>query len=129
MGYRKQWRRKSNLGFALFDIVWLLIDKNIDQHAMSPGRFLNADKDTTEAVFEYVFRKDNDTIEFRYAKSADTVLKTESLSVNGTTIYSYDYDKKYFTEENLAAIEASTLNFKHLQNSLSILRYIANNTA
>ena len=96
---------------------------------MSPGRFLNADKDTTEAVFEYVFRKDNDTIEFRYAKSADTVLKTESLSVNGTTIYSYDYDKKYFTEENLAAIEASTLNFKHLQNSLSILRYIANNTA
>ena len=119
---------KSNLGFALFDIVKLLTDKNVDPAAISPNTFLNVDGKTTEARFSYMFKRSDNVITFSYSKSAETVLTSETLAVNGTTIYSYDYLEKKFSEENLKMINVPTLNFEYLQSSLSILRYIANNT-
>ena len=75
-----------------------------------------------------MFKRSDNVITFSYSKNAETVLTSETLTVNGTTIYSYDYLEKKFSEENLKMINVPTLNFEYLQSSLSILRYIANNT-
>ena len=119
---------KSNLGLALFDIVRLLTDKNIDPGAVSPGIFLNVDDETHAADFHYAFKRGKDMIEFSYSKKAETTLKAEMLSVNGKPVYSYDYERKEFLEEDLKSINIASLNFEYLQDGLSILRYIANNT-
>ena len=105
---------KSNLGFALFDIVKLLTDKNVDPAAISPNTFLNVDGKTTEARFSYMFKRSDNVITFSYSKNAETVLTSETLTVNGTTIYSYDYLEKKFSEENLKMINVPTLNFEYL---------------
>ena len=118
---------KSNLGFALFDIVRLLTDKNIDPAVAGPV-FLNVDENTAEAVFSYIFRSGNDEISFTYSKSSETALRKERLTVNDEVIYSYDYERKHFLAKNLEKIGIKDLNFEYFQSSLSILRYIANNT-
>ena len=119
---------KSNLGFALFDIVRLLTDKNIDQGSISPDIFLNVDKQTSEARFRYEFRRGLDNITFEYSKTKETELHSESFSVNDELLYSYDYEKREFMTLQKDKINAANLNFEYLQNGLSILRYIANNT-
>ena len=50
---------KSNFGFALFDIVGLLTDKNTDMKQKDPNSFLNADGNIKTARFEYVFKKNS----------------------------------------------------------------------
>lgn len=119
---------KSNLGFALFDIVHLLTDKNIDPGSVIPGIFLNVDNPTTEARFKYEFRRGKDNITFEYTKTKETELHTESFSVNDVILYSYDYNNRSFSILEKEKINAGNLTFEYLQNGLSILRYIANNT-
>ena len=119
---------KSNLGFALFDIVRLLTDKNIDPGSVIPGIFLNVDNPTREARFKYEFRRGKDNITFEYTKTKETELHTESFSVNDVILYSYDYNNRSFSILEKEKINAGNLTFEYLQNGLSILRYIANNT-
>ena len=59
---------KSNFGFALFDIVGLLTDKNTQAMQNDQGTFINADSDSDVAKFTYVFKKQTDIITYTYHK-------------------------------------------------------------
>ena len=59
---------KSNFGFALFDIVGLLTDKNTIPNQNDELTFINADSDSDVATFTYVFKKQNDYITYSYKK-------------------------------------------------------------
>lgn len=120
---------KSNLGFAIFDIVGLLTDKNIDVHQNDPGTYINADSDSNEATFTYVFKKDNDEITYMYRKNAPAKLTYEKLCINNDPVYSYDFNTKKREFNDMAILSAGTLNFQYFENNFAILRYIANNTA
>ncbi len=119
---------KTNLGFALFDIVGLLTDKTTENAQNDPNTFLNADSDSKEAKFTYVFRKGQNTITYSYRKSLPTVLTYEELYVNDQQIYAYNFKDKKFESKNMELISAESLNFQYFENNFAILRYVANNT-
>ena len=50
--YGRNGSGKSNLGFALFDIVGLLTDKTIAHQQLDDGCFVNADSGRREVSFE-----------------------------------------------------------------------------
>lgn len=126
--YGKNASGKSNLGFALFDIVGVLTDKNIQPAQKDSTSFLNADSAQNTARFEYVFKKNEDYITYIYEKTAPNDIYYEELLVNSVKIFSYNFHTKEKSFENLEMIESNTLNFEYYENNLPILRYIANNT-
>ena len=77
---------KSTLGFALFDIVSLLTDKNKAPEQMDSISFLNADSDAKVARFEYSFKKDDSHIVYSYKKSDPVTLVYEELIIDETKI-------------------------------------------
>lgn len=117
---------KSNFGYALFDIVGTLTDKNTIIFQVND--FLNADSDSKVAEFIYEFKFDNDIVKYRYQKSEFKKLVFEELFINNEKIYDYDFLKKSFGVRNMESINAQTLNFEYYDSNIAILRYIANNT-
>ena len=120
---------KSNIGIALFNIVQLLTDKSYDPAVLNPGIFLNVDEKREEAVFIYEFSRGNERYVFEYHKVAENVISREILTVNGDTIYDYDFKTMHFNILNRNGVISDNLNFEYLNSNLSILRYIANNAA
>lgn len=119
---------KSNFGFALFDIVGLLTDKNTEAKQKDAGSFLNADSFEKEAQFEYVFKKGTDWIKYSYRKTDPVTLSYEELRINDEPIFSFDFRTKNRNIELLDRLEAASLNFEYYESNLPVLRYIANNT-
>ena len=118
---------KSNIGFALFDIVGTLTDKSIDSDQNS--NFLNADSDDKFAEFKYEFKFSNNIIRYNYKKSEFKKILFEELYINDEKIYEYDFVNKKFGDFNkLEEIDADTLNFEYYESNMAILKYIANNT-
>lgn len=119
---------KSNFGFALFDIVGLLTDKNTNAKQKDKHSFLNADCFEKCAKFEYVFKNRNQLISYKYDKSAPDTICYEELRIDGELIFSYNFTTKEKVFDGLDRINAATLNFEYYENNLPVLRYIANNT-
>lgn len=119
---------KSNFGYALFDIVMTLTDKNLSPNQLDELSFLNADCTKKTASFKYEFKFGKDDITFEYEKDKPTHLTKESLIINNELVYDYNFNSRMFQKNNMKLIDAETLNFEYYESNLSILRYIANNT-
>lgn len=117
---------KSNLGFALFDIVGLLTDKQLVPQ--DDSAFINADSGKNEAVFTYEFKMGEDIITYCYKKASPKKLTYESLTVNKKSIFTYDFEKGNGDFVHMNLIGAENLNFEYFGNNLALLRFIANNT-
>ena len=117
---------KSNLGFALFDIVGLLTDKQLVPQ--DDSSFINADSGKDEAVFTYEFKMGDDFITYCYKKASPKKLTYESLTVNKKNIFTYDFEKGKGDFVHMNLIGAENLNFEYFGNNLALLRFIANNT-
>ena len=126
--YGRNGSGKSNLGFALFDIVGLLTDKNVERQQYDDGCFLNADSGRNEVTFEYVFSNGNRIIRYIYRKTSPKKLSYEELSVNDEKIYSFDYLNKKADLLHLDRIDAPNLNLDYFEGNFPLLRHIANNT-
>ncbi|MFT8351029.1 AAA family ATPase [Clostridium saccharoperbutylacetonicum] len=123
--YGKNASGKSNLGLAIFDITTHLTDKNV-----TPGvydYYLNADEETDFAEFHYVFKLENGEVDYVYRKSDLKNLLYEKILVNDNMMMSYDYVKKTGNFEGISKLMPS-LNYEFQDNSVSILRYVVNNT-
>jgi len=117
---------KSNFGYALFDIVGTLTDKNT--MPFQANDFLNADSQSKVAEFNYEFKFNNDLVKYSYTKSGFKKIVSEELYINNEKVYDYDFQKKSFGSLNMKLINAETLNFEYFESNIAILRYIANNT-
>ncbi|MBR0427293.1 MAG: AAA family ATPase [Clostridia bacterium] len=117
---------KSNIGYAIFDIVGTLTDK----YTIPPqaNDFLNADSDCKEAEFSYTFKFGNIIVQYNYKKSEFKKMTFEELYINNEKVYEYDFVKKSFNHQNMEMIEAETLNFEYYEANIAVLRYVANNT-
>lgn len=119
---------KTNFGFALFDIVGVLTDKQTEALQRDENSFINADSDLKEAKFSYVFKKNTETIVYEYVKSKPSMITYESLIIDGTKVYSYDFRTKEKDFSRLDIVNADNLNFEYFENNFAVLRYIAYNT-
>ena len=115
---------KSNFGLALFDIVSHLTSKNITPHLYD--YYLNAYNETGYAEFHYVFKFNDDIVDYIYRKNDDQTLIFEKLLINDKLLFSYDYKKAKGDTEGIREI-APTLNWA-FQETDCILKYVVNNT-
>ena len=117
---------KSNIGYALFDIVGTLTDKRTSD--AQEIDYINADSSSNIAEFYYEFQFGNDNVIYKYQKSEFKKLVYEELYINDNKIFDYDFLNKKINNYNLDIIEANTLNFEYYESNMAILKYVANNT-
>ena len=119
---------KSNLGFALFDIVATLTDKNTTREQLDVGSFLNADNSSKVARFEYCFKKGLEHIQYEYKKLAPKQMAYEELRIDDRLVFRYDFITKERDFSGMHIINAGNLNMEYFEDSFPVLRYVANNT-
>jgi AAA15 family ATPase/GTPase len=115
---------KSNLGLAMLDIVSNLTDK--ERGIQKYQDYINADNDYDMAEFTYLFKFDNDYVEYQYGKKDIETIICEKLSINNTQIISYD--KRDGSDAKIALVGTESLNYNINQLKISLLRYIKANT-
>ena len=120
---------KTNLAYALFDIVYTLTDNVSNPMQKDMGSFINGMGKTKEAKFRYEFQNGDSIISYKYNKIAPEILTYESLIVDEKLIFEYDYQKNSKKTEGLKTINAEKLNMmSRLDGTISALRVVANNT-
>jgi len=115
---------KSNLGFAIFDIVSHLTDKN--RNLEFYGNYLNAENKNETAQFIYNFKFLDNTITYTYKKRSLEELVSEELLINDKPVASFDRTKSDPAFIDLKGAE--TLNRDLGQNKVSIIKYISSST-
>ena len=120
---------KTNLGRALFDIVYTLTDRGFEQHQIDAPSFLNGNSKRTYAEFRYVFLNDGSEIEYTYRKTLPRNIVYEQLKVDGRILYERDGVAGVSDYSALSEIGAGSLQVDAIGNGqLAVLRFIKNNT-
>lgn len=117
---------KSSLGWAIFDLVSHLTDK---QKSNQDYFYVNLLSDEKFAKFSYqfdFFEKDkNFVVNYEYSKNNDGILQSEKLYIKDELVVEYELGKPFKTSLNGA--DKLNRNINPNQN-LSVLKYIFNNT-
>jgi AAA15 family ATPase/GTPase len=120
---------KSNLGYALFDIVYTLTDKQTCIWQKDVQSFINGEGYAKFATFKYEFQHDGSIISYEYRKTQPNVLTYEKMSIDGQVIFEFDHMRNIALSNNLRAVNSEKLRLDGQRGSLSIIRFIANNTS
>lgn len=125
--YGKNGVGKSNLGYALFDIVMTITDKSrhmVEQYS----NYRNLDSESNEVEFKYEFDFDGKILKYEYRKKDIYNMIYEKLEYDNEIIIEYDFNNR---ENKIINIEeAQNLNWKYedTNTNISIVKYVANNT-
>lgn len=88
--------------------------------------FLNANSQKKFAEFHYVFKFDDQIIDYNYKKNEKQILVYEKLLLNNEMLFEYEFKKKTGYIEGVKAL-APLLNWVFIDID-SILKYVINNT-
>lgn len=113
---------KSNLGYALFDIINHLgdgVQKDNDYYY----NFVYADLPNGEVRFTYIFDFDSHELEYRYSKRRKGELTSEELFYQGRLVIKRTGQEPLFLEEFKLSDQERT-NLEQGVNNISILRYL-----
>lgn len=114
---------KSNLGFAIFDIIKNLTDN--ESNMTFYNNYLNAFNNSEDALFEYEFLINSSVVVYKYTKSDHVTLISEELIIDNNVVASIDRKVKANAFIKLEGAE----NLKtEIPEKLSVLKYIRNNT-
>lgn len=123
--YGKNGIGKSCLGFAMFDIVGHLTDKErMPSHYLR--NYINLDSGHPYARFKYFFQFDGDEIVYEYRKKDPDNLVDEKLWINGALLLDYAYADggNRMVDRELCG----DLKIELIDNRLSVVKYIYRNT-
>ncbi len=138
--YGKNAEGKSNLGTALYDIVYdVNMSVNPLRNRNDQQLYKNADaKDSDFIEFFYSFQFDDDVLNYEYKKKDATSTVFEKLSLNDKVIFYYDIENGEYDFSNVEMINATELNWKEFFETgindnteytrPTALRYIVYNT-
>ncbi|MCD8340229.1 MAG: hypothetical protein LUC43_08560, partial [Burkholderiales bacterium] len=117
---------KTNLGFAMFDIVPSLHDTYypIEEFA----NYTNADHPNESVCFSYTFLLDGEEILYEYSKVAPKLFLSEKLAINGELLFLWDIKQRKENFEGLAKYRLDKLNWKQFPldrepRQISFIRY------
>lgn len=119
---------KTNLGFALFDIVGTLTDRGLDALQMDSLCFLNGDSEAPYATFVYHLKFDAGDVRYEYRKTDPENIVFERMEMNGDVVFERDGLGGTSDYSNLEGSNAGNLRMDIGNGRLSVARYIANNT-
>lgn len=116
---------KSNLGFAIFDIVGHLTDK--EKLDKDYKHYINAKSEVSFVHFSYEFHFGKNIVTYEYRKADYETIEYEKFSINGKILAFIDRQNK--KNKTIIAFKGS----EHLKtelnnNKLSILNYIRYNS-
>lgn len=114
---------KSNLGYAIFDIISHLSEKNSD--ARPYLHFLNAESDNPIATFKYEFNFKDNVLVYEYGKSSKGHLVFERLEIDGDEYLSVDRRVSSSATINLRGTESLKRNMG--ESRISVINYVKNN--
>lgn len=116
---------KSNLGFAIFDLVSHLTDKSSGREAYS--NYLNAyNTNINMAEFRYEFSLEGGNLIYEYGKKDPDSLIYEKIIINGNVYASID--RNISSKATFHAKGTETLQSEIGESKISILSYIQKNT-
>lgn len=121
--YGKNASGKSNLGFAIFDIVMTLTD-NYYAATTHYENYINLDLENPYAEFQYSFLLKDYEIEYLYRKIDVETIIYEKLIIDKQTVLEIQFDD--IENKKIAIAGAENLNWQYF-NGMSAVRYIANN--
>lgn len=115
---------KSNLGYAMFDIIHHLTDKM--QRQSHYNFYKNLDSKNEGVEFSYSFKIMGSTLVYRYTKvSLDSVVK-ETVLIDRVEVVHYDRNDNGSPFVQLKGAE--TLNVGLFDKKMSFLKFVRNNT-
>lgn len=118
---------KSNLGLAIFDIFKNLTDFQFFSDLYPPYLCANRPDDIEAAEFEYIFRFENQTVVYSYAKRSLNEFVRERLTIDDETVI--DFDRSEGNTRFITLLPGSeTLNNSLDISSMSVLKYVYRNT-
>lgn len=113
---------KSNFALAIFDIENHLSTKWKKQDYYS--NFVNTGNPNSSVEFEYVFKFDNDLLEYNYSKNSAGLLVSESLMVNRKQVFKKD-NAVFEIDDKQFRIDSSVKEtFKQNVNSVSVINFL-----
>lgn len=115
---------KSNLAFAIFDIIVHLTDKERNEHLYK--NYLNAICNSKVASFYYEFLINSKIVVYEYKKSDYKTISYERFLIDGQELAIFDRTKD--TQAKIRFNGAETLRTAIDNAELSILKYVKNNT-
>lgn len=115
---------KSNLGFAIFDIISHLTDKN--SAAECYKNYLNISNDSDIAEFVFTFQFDGNEVTYSYGKTDLETLVYEDIKINGNVYASID--RRESSEAIINAIGAESLRSDLGESKISLVSYIKKNS-
>lgn len=116
---------KSNLGWAIFDIVEHLTDNKKQEFPYK--HYINAYNGSETASFEYEFLLGSSILIYRYSKFDYKKILSESLYINDKEVVSFDRNNGNTTFiSHLKGTESLTKPIA--DQSLSVLKFIKNNS-
>lgn len=115
---------KSNLAFAIFDIIEHITDKERNGHLYK--NYLNALSKDKVASFYYEFLFNNKIVIYEYNKADYKTITYERFSIDGQELAKFD--RTIDSEAKIKFKGAETLKTAIENPELSILKYVKNNT-
>ena len=113
---------KSNFALAIFDI-----ENHLSAKWKKPdyySNFVYTGNPNAPVEFEYVFKFDNDILEYSYAKNSVGLLVAESLMVNHKQVFKRD-NTVFEIDDGQFKIDATVKeNFKQNVNSISVINFL-----
>lgn len=118
--YGKNAGGKTAICYAMFDIVKTLTDNFVPDDAYK--NYKNAFDADGNVFFNYTFKFDNDEIEYSYSKNDFESICSESLAINGITIFKYDKEIPSNIAINIKGCELLCPNTNDM--NVSLCRYL-----
>jgi len=115
---------KSNLGFALFDLISHLTDKKTEDRFYK--NYLNANNISDKSKFKFIFLFDGIEVIYEYSKIDYQTLVSEKLTINNDLFASIDRAKS--TKFKVNAEGTKSLLTDVGDSNISIISYIAKNS-
>ena len=115
---------KSNLGFAIFDLISHLTDKNKEPTYYQ--NYLNADSNEQWATFNFEFKFDENIVKYTYTKKNQEIIISEKITINNQEFASIDRVKS--TKFRVYAKGTESLNTDIGDSNISIISYIFKNS-
>ncbi len=116
---------KSNMGLAIFDIIEHLTDNY--REVSRYKNYANAATDSNIVSFSYQFLIDGILVQYDYQKTDYKSLVFEKLTIAGNEVVTFDRNNEN-TRFVCRLQGTETLNTEISDSSLSVLKYIKNNT-
>ena len=122
--YGKNGSGKTNLGYAIFDLIFHLVSSNKRREATS--NYLNGFNNFEVATFTYEFLINDQIFKYSYQKSDPYTLKYEELFINNALVFSYNFCHKKGDFSGLGLVNVEAIN-SNIEMNLSVFRYIIHN--